>query len=258
MPTNISSLKSHLVAHRGDSDHYPENSLQGFQSALDVGASFVETDIQITKDNIAILSHDSSLLKITGEDILVSESYFDDIKDLPAAYESKYGKNYSDLKITTLNELSDLIERYPNTQIFVEIKHECVVSHGNEALDIVLSAIDKIKSQVILISFNYQILQHAKKVCDLPLGWVWPENMQSDKNELEEKYDSMCIELKPNYIFCDKDELPSKDSQVWRGDWTKAIYTISTMDEFLSYKSMGFSLFETNNITGHSTELGTL
>ncbi|MBL4763235.1 MAG: hypothetical protein JKY93_11135, partial [Gammaproteobacteria bacterium] len=48
-----------LVAHRGEPDNYPENSLQGFQTALSAGAKFLETDIQITKDDVAILSHDA-------------------------------------------------------------------------------------------------------------------------------------------------------------------------------------------------------
>ncbi len=258
MSAITSSLKRRLVAHRGDSDHYPENSLQGFQSALDVGACYVETDIQITNDNVAILSHDASLLKITGHDALVSDCDFDDIKNLSAPYEEKFGHRYADYKLSTLQELSELIARYPNTQLFVEIKHECVVSHGNEALDIVLSAIERIKNQVILISFNYQILQHAKQLCHLPLGWVWPEEMPDDKKELEEKYGAMCAELNPAYVFCDKDELPSKNSLVWRGNWTKAIYTIATMDQFQTYSSMGFSLFETNNITGHNTKIEAL
>jgi len=248
------TLKRRLVAHRGNSDHFPENSLQGFQSALDVGACFIETDIQITIDDVAILSHDASLKKITGQNLMVADCYFDEIKDLSAAYTSKFDDLFVDFKLTTLTQLCELLEGYPKVTLFLEIKHECVLSHGNNALDIVLEAIHCIKQQVVLISFNYSILQYAKKVCDLPLGWVWPEDITDDLHTDKDNI-LKCQKLNPQYVFCDKDALPQKTSQFWQGHWLKAIYTIADITEYVGYEAMGFRLFETNDISGHSAAL---
>ena len=55
-----------LVAHRGQPQSYPENSLAGFEHALQAGASYVETDVQITSDGVPVLSHDANLLEISG------------------------------------------------------------------------------------------------------------------------------------------------------------------------------------------------
>ena len=64
-------MKSVLIGHRGEPGTWPENSLLGFQSVLEAGACYIETDIQITADGIAVLSHDPSALKICGKETLM-------------------------------------------------------------------------------------------------------------------------------------------------------------------------------------------
>ncbi len=52
-------------AHRGDTQHYPENSLEGILSAIMMGADAVEIDFRLTKDNVLVLMHDSTLKRTT-------------------------------------------------------------------------------------------------------------------------------------------------------------------------------------------------
>ena len=52
-----------LVAHRGQPDSFPENSLEGFMHALQSGATYLETDIQVTADSVVVLSHNKDLIK---------------------------------------------------------------------------------------------------------------------------------------------------------------------------------------------------
>ncbi len=53
-------------AHRGDSEHYPENSIEGIISAVKMGADCIEADIRTTKDGIAVLMHDKELGRTTN------------------------------------------------------------------------------------------------------------------------------------------------------------------------------------------------
>lgn len=59
-----------LLAHRGlavpGSGTY-ENTSEAFSAALDAGATHIETDVQVTKDGIAVLFHDENLLRLTGD-----------------------------------------------------------------------------------------------------------------------------------------------------------------------------------------------
>ncbi len=62
-----------LIAHRGASRYAPENTIAAFRKARDLGATWVETDVRLTKDFIPVLHHDDSLLRTTGVDALVNE-----------------------------------------------------------------------------------------------------------------------------------------------------------------------------------------
>ena len=64
-------MKSVLIGHRGEPDNWPENSLAGFKAVLAAGASYIETDVQLTADGIPVLSHDPGLLRVTGQDIVI-------------------------------------------------------------------------------------------------------------------------------------------------------------------------------------------
>lgn len=51
------------IAHRGYKVKFPENTMGAFQGAVKVGAEAIETDIHLSKDNVVVLSHVSSLLR---------------------------------------------------------------------------------------------------------------------------------------------------------------------------------------------------
>ncbi|HUL78546.1 MAG TPA: glycerophosphodiester phosphodiesterase family protein, partial [Vicinamibacteria bacterium] len=46
-----------VIAHRGDSAHRPENTLASFANALEVGATVVELDVQLTADGHVVVIH---------------------------------------------------------------------------------------------------------------------------------------------------------------------------------------------------------
>jgi glycerophosphoryl diester phosphodiesterase len=50
-----------VFAHRGLSLDAPENSLLSFVAALSNGATHLETDVHVTRDGVAVLSHDPDL-----------------------------------------------------------------------------------------------------------------------------------------------------------------------------------------------------
>ena len=59
------SAKS-VIAHRGASAFAPENTLAAFRKAKELGAKWVECDVQLTKDGKAIIFHDSRLNRTTN------------------------------------------------------------------------------------------------------------------------------------------------------------------------------------------------
>lgn len=57
-----------IIAHRGLSASYPENTLLAFRKAIEVGVDGIEADLRISLDGKAIIFHDASLKRITGID----------------------------------------------------------------------------------------------------------------------------------------------------------------------------------------------
>jgi glycerophosphoryl diester phosphodiesterase len=55
-----------VIAHRGASIEAPENTLRAFARALELGVDGIELDVQVTRDGVAVVFHDSSLMRLTG------------------------------------------------------------------------------------------------------------------------------------------------------------------------------------------------
>ena len=62
-----------IIAHRGASWDYPENSLEAMIEACRKRADAIETDIRLTADKIPVLCHDKNLQRLAGENCNVSD-----------------------------------------------------------------------------------------------------------------------------------------------------------------------------------------
>lgn len=51
-------MKPLIIAHRGDTINYPENSIEAFKSAFDKGADGIELDVHLDKNGNVIVVHD--------------------------------------------------------------------------------------------------------------------------------------------------------------------------------------------------------
>ena len=65
------------VSHRGVDETITENSLLSFKKAVDVGFECLETDLRVTKDGVIVLSHDDNLVRVSNQNIRISDSTFD-------------------------------------------------------------------------------------------------------------------------------------------------------------------------------------
>ena len=54
-----------IIAHRGDSFHAPENTLEAARLGRETGADAWELDVHLTRDDVPVVIHDESLLRTT-------------------------------------------------------------------------------------------------------------------------------------------------------------------------------------------------
>ncbi len=55
-----------IIAHRGSSRRFPENTAAAFQNAVDSGADLLEVDLRRSADGVLYCFHDSQLRRLTG------------------------------------------------------------------------------------------------------------------------------------------------------------------------------------------------
>ena len=71
-----------VASHRGDWRNFPENSLKGIDSAIQMGVDIVEIDLAMTSDSVLVLMHDRSVDRTTNGKGKVSSYTLDSIKTL--------------------------------------------------------------------------------------------------------------------------------------------------------------------------------
>jgi glycerophosphoryl diester phosphodiesterase len=71
----LPSLLDYPIAfgHRGARAHAPENTLAGFELALKLGATGLESDVWVTADGVAVLDHDGVVKRAIGKNRPISE-----------------------------------------------------------------------------------------------------------------------------------------------------------------------------------------
>lgn len=233
------TVKAFLVAHRGQPDSFPENSLEGFRYVLESGAVYLETDVQLTSDDVVILSHDENLKKLTGKNISVTKNTYSSFQNVPAGFTGKFSNTFGHCRISTLKQFSSLLLNWPGVICFIEIKQESLSCFGNKVVDRVVEALEPIKEQSVLISFDYDALVYARENYHSTVGWVLPKWSKSKQLKADK--------LSPEYLFVDADICPD-DKELWLGSWQWVVYTISSVEEIKAYLDIGITLIETNRI----------
>ena len=232
-----------LVAHRGYSGKVPENTLDAYKAAYKCGAKFMELDLQLTKDKRPVLHHDKTLKRMAGVDIDVRNITVKEFKSYKASYKERFGEEYKENTFTTFKRFCKWLKNHSDVTIFVEIKQESIDRFGIPTfLDAVVKRIKKtnVESQCVIISFNAEVIDYTRQISSIKTGWVLPEWNDENRQEL--------VKLQPEFMFCDKTYLPVKDSDIWQGSWTWAIYNLDDVRSAIDMANRGMSYLETNQI----------
>lgn len=140
-----------IIAHRGASAFFKENTLTAFKAAYNMGINAFETDIQVSKDGFLVLTHDYLLNKKPVKNYTLKElRKFD---------------------ICTLEELLQILDK--RSFLNIEIKNDDNIYPGiEEKLAFYLKKYGQDKNRNLLISsFYLPSLQKVKKILpDLKIG----------------------------------------------------------------------------------------
>lgn len=116
-----------IFAHRGlavaaDGSAFDENTLEAFARALEVGADYIESDIQVTRDGVAVLFHDDTLLRVAGVDSPVNRLTWDELSQIKLAHGGR------------VPSLAETLEAFPGARFNLDFKSVASILAGTKVI----------------------------------------------------------------------------------------------------------------------------
>ena len=148
-----------IVGHRGDRAEAPENTMVSLELAIDE-LDFVETDVQLSRDGVPVLFHDTTLERVTGERHTVGELDLTQLRRLDVG--SSYGDEYAEERIPTLDEFLEALATRETARALVELKADWTVEEVRTVIDLVERY--GLRGRIVLQSFSLETLFAVQRV----------------------------------------------------------------------------------------------
>ncbi|MFW9997958.1 MAG: glycerophosphodiester phosphodiesterase [Candidatus Odinarchaeota archaeon] len=168
MPANRSSAffqsdRPLVMAHRGNSSLYPENSLESFKDAVALKVDVLEVDARMTADGQLVVFHDETVDRVSNGKGRIIDHTLNELEDLDIGYHftPDGGKTYpfrgKGMKILSLE---DLFTFFPGQRFNIDIKND-----NYTAVD-AMSHITKkhgVQEHIFISSFHQRVIERFRK-----------------------------------------------------------------------------------------------
>src|SRR5277367_2784856 len=148
-----------VIAHRGASGHAPENTLAAFKRAIALGATFIETDLQLSRDTRFVAIHDDTVNRTTNGHGKVHDLTLAELRRLDAG--SWFGSEFTGERVPTLEEILEFAKKH-DVVFYLELKpggswggEHALIGNLRESGEI---------ARTVVISFDAAILAAVRKI----------------------------------------------------------------------------------------------
>lgn len=198
-----------VIGHRGASAYAPEHTLVSYQLARELGADFIEIDLQMTKDGVLVAMHDYTVDRTTNGNGSVESHSLNELKRLDAG--SWFNKNFpmyadSEYEFLTVPTLEEVFAHFgKDVNYYIETKSPNKYPDMEEKLIQLLQENDLIE-KVIIQSFSEKSLIQIHAVePKIPLIQLLSYQSPAKITESEIiKWKEYAVGIGPNYQMIDK------------------------------------------------------
>lgn len=229
-----------ILAHRGFSEKYPENTMLAFKKAAEYDIAGFELDVHKTKDGVIVVTHDEAIDRVSNGTGMIVDMTYEELKDLDFRNGMDQHEFDEDTKLPTLDEFLTWLK---NTKFIVniELKSNIIRYEGmvKETVDLVKK--HDLIDRVILSSFNHKDIVEAKKICpEIKCGiltWSVLNNPADYVESTRAEY------YHPDFMMVDEDDLKDlKDKNIGVNP-----YTVNDPDDIKRLAEMGAKYIITDN-----------
>jgi glycerophosphoryl diester phosphodiesterase len=231
-----------IIAHRGASAYYPENTIASFKGAIAMGADMVELDVQVTLDGEVVVFHDEEIKRCTNGRGRIADYALVNLKKLDAG--SWFDEKFRGAEIPLLTEVLNLCKN--KVAVNIEIKTEAVkegIQGGIE--EKCLQIVNKIgmREHVVYSSFSPLALRHLRQLdSKAPIAVLFEKKYYDVKLPSE-----IVVSLKGNTFNCSHREL----NQRWLVDLKQHgipvnVYTVNDEKSMKRFYARGVDGIFTN------------
>ncbi|MGA2719255.1 MAG: glycerophosphodiester phosphodiesterase family protein [Candidatus Acidiferrales bacterium] len=148
-----------VIAHRGASGHAPENTFAAFQRAVELGGTFIETDLHVTRDGRFVAIHDDTVERTTNGSGDVRNFTLDELREVDAGM--WFDRTFMGERIPTLEEVLEF-SREHDVVFYLELKYAAVWGMDHA----LVAALQKAQSapRTIVISFDPATLTPLRRL----------------------------------------------------------------------------------------------
>lgn len=151
-----------IIAHRGFSGVYPENTMLAFRKAIEIGADGIELDVHLSKDGQVMIIHDEALKRTTGLDGVVSDYTRAELEKISA------GKTKNDefgfTPIPSLEEYLAFMAEHKDKFTNIELKTAPVYYPEIEEKTLELVRKFDLEKNIIYSSFNWLSIERMQRL----------------------------------------------------------------------------------------------
>ena len=120
--------RTKIYGHRGASEYAPENTMEAFQIAYEMGADGIELDVQLTLDGHLVVIHDETVDRVSDGRGFVKDMTLGELKSL---HFNRLHPEYKEARIPLLEEVLDHFAR-KDFLINIELKNSVFPNDGME------------------------------------------------------------------------------------------------------------------------------
>ena len=230
-----------IVAHRGLSALYPENTLPAIEQAIAIGAKAVEFDVQLTADKVPVLFHDPAIARMTGKNGQIMECSWRQLQKYQVAYPVRIADRHAGAPIVALAEIVDYFLQWPSVMPCIEIKVESTEYFGlKTCINRIIKIAEPLIGHAMFLSFSAKAIELLHSMGLRRTGWVL-----GDYNRL---YRTAAEALQPWVLICAKEKLPVTAEGLWPGPWEWMVYQTEDPKLVTRLIRRGVRYIETDNV----------